>query len=121
MTDRGGPIAEGREDLVAPGPPPGWYPDPANNDFVRWWSGQHWTNYAGPKPLPPEPIVEKRPWWRWILYLAAIVLAGLIPMVIGVILWANPTYRRVGRITVYLSSAVIVLIALLFVLGALID
>jgi hypothetical protein len=42
-------------------------------------------------------------------------------MIIGVILWANPTYRRVGRITVYVSSATIVLIALAFVVGGLID
>jgi hypothetical protein len=42
-------------------------------------------------------------------------------MIIGVILWANPAYRRVGRITVYISCATIVLIALAFVVGGLID
>jgi uncharacterized membrane protein YcjF (UPF0283 family) len=105
-------------------PPPGWYPDPSG-DGIRWWSGAEWTHHAAQQSQSAhpasQPVREKRPWWRWILYAAAILLAGLLPMIIGVILWANPTYRRVGRITVYLSSATIVLIALAFVVGGLID
>jgi hypothetical protein len=69
----------------------------------------------------PAPVVESKPWWRWILYVGAFVLAGLIPMVVGAILWANPKYRTTGRITVYLSCASIVLLCLLFVVAALID
>ena len=108
-------------------PPPGWYPDPAGYGSIRWWSGSQWTHHSLPSPsYPPphpaaQPVLEKRPWWRWILYVAAVLLAGLLPMIIGVILWATPTYRRVGRITVYISCATLVLIALAFVVGGLID
>jgi hypothetical protein len=103
-------------------PPPGWYSDPVGDGSIRWWSGAQWTHHvAAPSPPAVQPVVEKRPWWRWILYAAAILLAGLLPMVVGVILWANPAYRRVGRITVYLSCGTIVLIALAFVVGGLID
>jgi hypothetical protein len=87
---------------------------PARNEKAgpdQWASG----------PPTPQLITERRPWWRWILYTAAILLAGLITMIIGFILWANPKYRRVGRITVYLSGASIVLVSLAFVFAALID
>lgn len=110
------------EDPVAP-PPAGWYPDPAGSGSIRWWSGSQWTHHAAPTPpapIPP-PFVEKRPWWRWILYALAILLAGLLPMVVGIILWANPAYRRVGRITTYLACGTIVLLALAFVIGGLVD
>ncbi len=28
-------------------PPPGWYPDPAQRHYVRWWSGTEWTDHVG--------------------------------------------------------------------------
>jgi hypothetical protein len=78
-------------------------------------------DHSASGPSTPQLMTERRPWWRWILYPAAFLLAGLITMIIGFSLWANPRYRRVGRITVYLSGASIVLISLAFVFAALID
>lgn len=28
--------------------PPGWYPDPQQPGFVRWWDGSTWTQHANP-------------------------------------------------------------------------
>jgi hypothetical protein len=28
--------------------PPGWYPDPQQAGFVRWWDGSQWTPHANP-------------------------------------------------------------------------
>ncbi|MEV5542175.1 DUF2510 domain-containing protein [Saccharopolyspora shandongensis] len=34
-------------------PPPGWYPDQADQRYVRWWDGQQWTQHV--RPAPPIP------------------------------------------------------------------
>lgn len=38
-----------------PQPPPGWYPDQANPQLVRWWDGRMWTNHVQPLQPPPPP------------------------------------------------------------------
>lgn len=30
------------------GPPPGWYPDPAGGQTIRWWDGNGWTGHQAP-------------------------------------------------------------------------
>lgn len=45
---------------VAPplSPPSGWYPDPSDARFWRWWSGAEWTQYT----FPVQPVqAPKRP------------------------------------------------------------
>lgn len=37
-------------------PPPGWYPDPASADNIRYWDGQSWTDRVQPKTMPPPPV-----------------------------------------------------------------
>lgn len=27
-------------------PPPGWYPDPQDPRWLRWWNGQGWTQHT---------------------------------------------------------------------------
>lgn len=41
-------------------PPPGWYPDQADQRYVRWWDGRQWTPHVQPAPaqqwqqVPPQ-------------------------------------------------------------------
>ncbi|MEI8056152.1 MAG: DUF4333 domain-containing protein [Actinomycetes bacterium] len=55
-------------------PEPGWYPDPAGGQQLRWWNGTNWSNsthlpltapapspLAAPGPLPPQPPTPAAP------------------------------------------------------------
>lgn len=45
-------------------PPPGWYPDQADQRFVRWWDGQQWTQHvqqAAPQAPPAQPQAGQAP------------------------------------------------------------
>ncbi|MQA11138.1 MAG: DUF2510 domain-containing protein [Pseudonocardiaceae bacterium] len=41
--------------MTAAAPPPGWYPDQADQRFVRWWDGQQWTQHVQPAQGGPAP------------------------------------------------------------------
>jgi hypothetical protein len=108
--------------------PPGWYPDPSGAHAVRWWDGTAWTDHAASPPSSPSPaspsapIAEVRPAWRWILYVAAVILGGsVLLMILGMVLWHNPRYRTVGRTTYFLSLASLSAVVLGFVLLAAFD
>jgi type II secretory pathway pseudopilin PulG len=34
---------------------PGWYADPGNPTYVRWFDGRQWTNHVQVTPPPPPP------------------------------------------------------------------
>lgn len=36
-----------------PAPQPGWYPDPAVSDQVRWFDGARWTEHVAVRTSPP--------------------------------------------------------------------
>ncbi|MGW1677541.1 phospholipid scramblase-related protein [Saccharopolyspora sp. NPDC002376] len=37
-------------------PAPGWYPDQADQRYVRWWDGRQWTQHVQPAQAPaPQP------------------------------------------------------------------
>jgi hypothetical protein len=70
-----------------------------NSQLIRWWSGASWTPHVAARPLPllpPPPVTEQRPWWRWLLYAASFVLAGPLTMVVGIVLWHGIRYEALG-------------------------
>lgn len=44
-----------REEMRPQATPAGWYPDPGNPAFVRWFDGAQWTNHVQPANTPPPP------------------------------------------------------------------
>lgn len=36
--------------------PPGWYPDPAAVNTMRYWDGRSWTSQSAPM-MAPQPVV----------------------------------------------------------------
>ncbi|MGO4594603.1 PrsW family glutamic-type intramembrane protease [Leifsonia sp. 2TAF2] len=49
-------------------PPAGWYGDPYDQRFLRWWSGVDWTQYVYPLHAlqPAQPVKRPRPPRKWI-------------------------------------------------------
>lgn len=47
--------------LRQPGPPPGWYPDPAGAPRLRWWDGAAWTAHLSGPPAYPQPAQQLQP------------------------------------------------------------
>lgn len=46
--------------MVTEMPPPGWYPDPSNDQQLRWWTGERWTGAARPiEPTTPPNSAEE--------------------------------------------------------------
>ena len=50
---------------MAGAPPPGWYPDPSDPGLARYWDGEQWTEFTGPRkaapPAEPPPLDESEP------------------------------------------------------------
>ena len=46
-----------------PSPPPGWYPDPADAQSLRWWDGVQWSAHVQDSrvPVPPAQYVSQYP------------------------------------------------------------
>ncbi|MEI2278582.1 DUF2510 domain-containing protein [Paenarthrobacter ilicis] len=41
--------------------PPGWYPDPSDARFVRWWDGTSWTAHQSPRAMQYQaPVLPRR-------------------------------------------------------------
>ncbi|MEV7663057.1 DUF2510 domain-containing protein [Paenarthrobacter sp. NPDC089316] len=64
--------------------PPGWYPDPSDPRFVRWWDGRSWTAQQAPRtmqyqamaPQPRPRISEQTPVYNpfiWVITLLPLV------------------------------------------------
>ncbi len=52
--------------MTAPGPPPGWHPDPADPaTSVRWWNGTHWTELTQPAPSGGSGPAAGGGWSGW--------------------------------------------------------
>ena len=42
-------------------PTPGWYPDPAGSQRLRWWSGGEWTEQFHDMPQQGAPVAQQMP------------------------------------------------------------
>ncbi len=52
--------------MTAPGPPPGWHPDPADPaTSMRWWNGTHWTELTQPAPSGGSGPAAGGGWSGW--------------------------------------------------------
>lgn len=44
-----------------PKPAPGWYPDPAGSQRLRWWNGGEWTEQFNDMPQQGAPVAQQTP------------------------------------------------------------
>ena len=56
-------------------PPAGWYGDPQDPRFLRWWSGAEWTAYTYPLAAV-QPARRQRPPRKWIGRFGGWIIAG---------------------------------------------
>ncbi|WP_082889001.1 PrsW family glutamic-type intramembrane protease [Leifsonia xyli] len=59
-------------------PPAGWYADPQDARFLRWWSGAGWTAYTYPLAAvaPAQPLRRLRLPHKWIGRFGGWIIAG---------------------------------------------
>ena len=77
---------------ASPLPGPGWYPDPGNPYYWRWWDGGAWSPHAAPMAStvtrsPSELLAAEEasaPWARW-----AVVIYPMVAFATGVVGWID--------------------------------
>lgn len=79
---------------AGPLPPAGWYADPSDARFLRWWSGAGWTEYTHPAQ-PVQPPRRERPPRKWMGRFGGwILVAGSV----AIWLWLFGFSRLLGAI-----------------------
>jgi membrane protease YdiL (CAAX protease family) len=56
--------------------PTGWFPDPWNDDGVRYWDGQSWTGQTAQAPRQPHPTLPIKAAWSAVAILLVSVVAS---------------------------------------------
>jgi Domain of unknown function (DUF4333)/Protein of unknown function (DUF2510) len=74
------------QDIGAPASPvPGWYPDPAGAQALRWWDGSHWVDRTQPPSTMPMggPAAAKGapvP-WAWAVAATPLILLAVAAVI----------------------------------------
>lgn len=87
--------------MYTPGPPAGWYPDPAGSGGWRWWDGSVWTPHltapsGPPRAAVPQLVAAEVRMVPWALASAA-VLGVLTALNSAVLLAAVPHLHALGH------------------------
>jgi membrane protease YdiL (CAAX protease family) len=72
----------------APGPPPGWYPDPWAQSPARWWDGREWTGYVATAPPAERSWIPPRGSHEGAMRGGLIAIAGVVGAVVLSVLGA---------------------------------
>jgi hypothetical protein len=106
-------------------PPAGWYRDPGGGPAHRWWDGSRWTGHVLAPPAPPgavEPTAAeatapaipaldpetrrlRRVALAFLLLEVLLPALGLVPLVVGVILYRRGR-RTEGAVIAFLALAI---------------
>ncbi|HTW08131.1 MAG TPA: DUF4870 domain-containing protein [Acidimicrobiales bacterium] len=79
-----------------PGPPPGWYPDPATG-APRYWDGTRWAA-PGPAPYPyayVAPLAEPSTTPALLAHLGFFIGGVILPLIIYAVTDASDRYNKV--------------------------
>lgn len=60
---------------------PGWYPDPAGGDGLRYWTGSAWSGEVRPQRQPDRPPGQRPPAWLWWV-VGALALGLVVTLVV---------------------------------------
>ena len=110
----------------APGPQPGWYPDPEGSHAHRYWDGARWTDALSNAIPPASPTNARDDSRGWAVaahlsmpFAAIVAMAFLGPLIVYLAKKDDPYVRRhAAEALNYNLSCLIYAVLLALVLGA---
>jgi hypothetical protein len=89
-------------------PPPGWYSDPAQPGWMRWWTGQGWSEHVAPPAMRDEVSAinvlvptQQAYSWRALVWGIIAVVVPILPATIFAVLFGVMGLRRARRMSSY--------------------
>jgi len=72
--------------------PADWYPDPSDDQRLRYWDGSAWTAHVAPAPVAARPTGPTTPdgeplagwWWRVLAYVIDSIIVGTVVSIVGI-------------------------------------
>ena len=110
----------------APGPQPGWYPDPEGSHAHRYWDGRRWTDALSNAIPPASPTNSRDDSRGWAVaahlsvpFAALVAMAFLGPLIVYLAKKDDPYVRRHAAEALNFSlSCLIYAVAFVVVAGA---